>query len=885
VGNSERYEMLEKIGRGSFATVYRARDTELHREVAIKQIHEEYLEDPEQLDRYWNEAQLLASLQHPNIVTVFDLDRERGWLVLELMQSNLAERMQGRPMDLRSLKTTVAHCLRAKKYLHERGIIHGDIKPSNLMIDSRRRIKMGDFGLARRVSDEDGSLLKGTTKYMAPEVVTDEFGDIGPPSDLYSLGFSAYELMCGPNFESLFPGLSAYGRNKQAAWMMWHAAADRRLPPVQRVLEGVPEDLERVVDRLVQKDQADRYVSAAAALEDLGVDTTGARRERRSAGLEPEDDEDSPERKKRLWLAGGALGMSLVLSLVMLLMPSGSEPPPADDVIIRMVAEVFPDDNQLKVEDLEKTLAEKISLGPRPRIRLRNTGQNILLDELQPGDRIEIETKQDADGNRFRQVIAARPVASQGRIISLDVNNRQLVMSQDSGQSRDELKMRVAEGCEIQINDVDDKRIEDLQEEDMIAVKHLPEVRGRAGRVLSQIRVRRLQLLTGVVSEVDVPRGFLTLRMGDRSRARSMRLPFSSSVRIRMKGADEPLAAGDLKSGDRVRVQFDTEFQMVEVMSRNKKRGNGKISAIDGDNRTLVVNASQGMITVQVSPETDVTVSLEPTDFSELRITDDVQVAYDEGDDGNWIAASVDAARGVRHDRWAVIITTQSFDDRSLTRRPHAMSNATLLRDAFLKRYAFDESRVLLLRNQTRAAIEQQLVKQLKDAGDASRSQLIVYVCAPAYVDDNKQAYLAGTDFRWDSMDDSGVSLAWMIEQLESCNAESKLLLLDCSRGGSGADLKRQPSDQQLLNAAVKGQTPGSTSVIAGSQGAQRGLDWPEMHHGLFAHFLAAGFSGSADENQDLRLTPSELQAYLMGTVAKQQIDGKLQTPLLIGPK
>ena len=134
MGNSERYEMLEKIGRGSFATVYRARDTELHREVAIKQIHEEYLEDPEQLDRYWNEAQLLASLQHPNIVTVFDLDRERGWLVLELMQSNLAERMQGRPMDLRSLKTTVAHCLRAMKYLHERGIIHGDIKPSNLML-------------------------------------------------------------------------------------------------------------------------------------------------------------------------------------------------------------------------------------------------------------------------------------------------------------------------------------------------------------------------------------------------------------------------------------------------------------------------------------------------------------------------------------------------------------------------------------------------------------------------------------------------------------------------------------------------------------------------------------------------------------------------------
>lgn len=176
-----RYEFLEKIGAGSYATVFRARDGELGREVAIKQIHDQYLAEPKQLDRYWQEAQLLASLHHPNIVTIFDIYRDKGWLILELMHGNLAEKMEGRQMDLRALRTSLAHCLRALKYLHSRGIVHGDIKPSNLMIDARKRVKLGDFGLARRVSDEDGSLLKGTTKYMAPEVVSEDFGEVGPP--------------------------------------------------------------------------------------------------------------------------------------------------------------------------------------------------------------------------------------------------------------------------------------------------------------------------------------------------------------------------------------------------------------------------------------------------------------------------------------------------------------------------------------------------------------------------------------------------------------------------------------------------------------------------------------------------------------------------------
>ena len=158
-------------------------------------------------------------------------------------------------MDLDFLRIVLTSCLSALQFLHSKGVIHGDVKPSNILVDAQGRVKLGDFGLARRASDEGGSLLKGTTKYMAPELISSQFGTVGPASDLYSLGFSAYELMCGAQFPELFPGLSTFGRDKQIAWMMWHAAPDRAMPQIDRVLEGVPDDLAKVIQRLVIKDQ------------------------------------------------------------------------------------------------------------------------------------------------------------------------------------------------------------------------------------------------------------------------------------------------------------------------------------------------------------------------------------------------------------------------------------------------------------------------------------------------------------------------------------------------------------------------------------------------------------------------------------------------------
>ncbi|MBI2481414.1 MAG: serine/threonine protein kinase, partial [Planctomycetia bacterium] len=288
MNRSDRYQVTDMIAKGDFATVYRGRDHELGRDVAIKQIHQQYLEDPRQLDRYWQEAQLLASLEHPNIMTIYDVVRERGWLILELAQGSLPQLLGGRGIDIKDLRLALNYTLHALKFMHEHGIIHGDVKPSNLLVDRNARVKLGDFGIARRLAGDDGSVVKGTTKYMAPEVVSDQFGPVGPHSDLYSLGFTAFELMCGGHFETLFPGLNMYGRDQQIAWMMWHSAPDRRLPAISRTLDGVPPDLAHIIQRLVEKDPAKRYRTASDVLADLSTEGEAPPASNRAAEEEAE---------------------------------------------------------------------------------------------------------------------------------------------------------------------------------------------------------------------------------------------------------------------------------------------------------------------------------------------------------------------------------------------------------------------------------------------------------------------------------------------------------------------------------------------------------------------------------------------------------------------
>jgi hypothetical protein len=228
--------------------------------------------------------------------------------------------------------------------------------------------------------------------------------------------------------------------------MMWHAAADRRLPPVARVLQGVPEDLAMVVEKLTEKKQSARYQSAEAALAGLKLDLKVVKSDDPDELAAEEDAEDNA-RKKRLMFAGGALAISLMLCLF-LLFSGGSEPPAPPKKLVRLVMEVYPGENTIKVEDLERTFAKDISVGEDPRIYLTNTEKNITLRELEPGDRIEIESA--SDGGKKRYVItASRPIESRGVIKSIDRAHGRILVAIDDGKRREDLELRVPERAEI----------------------------------------------------------------------------------------------------------------------------------------------------------------------------------------------------------------------------------------------------------------------------------------------------------------------------------------------------------------------------------------------------------------------------------------------------
>ena len=859
-----RYELLEKVGAGSFATVYRARDLELGREVAIKQIHAQFLEEPQQLDRYWAEAQLLASLQHPNIVTMFDIVRERGWLIMELMQGNLRDRLAGRQMDLRSLRSTVAHSLRALKYLHSRGVIHGDIKPGNLMIDHRRRVKLGDFGLARRVSDAEGSLIKGTTKYMAPELVAPEFGEVGPQSDLYSLGFAAYELMCGADhFEDLFPGLSAFGRDRQAAWMMWHAAPDRRLPDIDRVLEGVPDDLSHVIQKLTQKNPADRYESADEALSDLNIDLKMVRPGGDVEAETGETDTSEPPGSRR-WIAIGAFALSLVMSLAMLLMPTGGESPVAPaKTVLGVVRDVNVDERRIEYEDPESGVPAELTLSERPRIYSLNEEQLILLRKVEPGDWIEIERAPDSNQRIAINLKVARPVESEGTIRNVDGPHRQIAVSILTGRVPDDLVLNVPDRAPLTLNG-QRARLSDFSNGDRIRVEHVLDPTGKLGHIANRVDVARRVSHVGYLVSYDPAKNEVDVASGKQGRDVDT-WPLVEDVAIQLKSG-EPLTPEDLRPDDRLELTVDTQVHEITVY-RDQLQATGTVVTMNPDGPGFTLQSDSGEdLRFRLAPDARIRLSLEPAALTDLRPQiDHLTVSYSEDADGERTVSAIDAHRGIMHDRWVIVIGTEAYTDVALSKVPFAVDDAQLVYESFVKRYAVDRRWATRLLDENAIEVRDAVREALERV--AETMQLVVYVNGHAYVGDDDRVYLALKDFDLDGIVKTGLPLDWLVEQLEACPAEEKLLLLDVVHDGNGPDLKRQPSLPEMLG---KLSTPVETvDIIGSSDGTRPPGVLKDRRHGVFADLVAKGFAGAADDRLDLRVSGSELFRYLQKSLSE----------------
>lgn len=263
-----RYAIDRPIARGGMSTVYRCVDTRLGREVAAKVLDERYVHDRTFLDRFEREARAMAQLSHPNLVNVYDFshDGDFVFLIMELITGGtlrelLAERG---PMPPHAAAAVMGATLTGLSIAHRKGLVHRDIKPDNILINSDHRVKLADFGLVRAAAESTHSTdqIVGTVSYLSPEQV--DGGRLTQASDVYSAGIVLFELLTGTvPFSGETPLAHAYARLK----------AD--VPPASSRIAGVPKLFDELVGTATARDPRDRFVDAAeflTALNDVAAE-------------------------------------------------------------------------------------------------------------------------------------------------------------------------------------------------------------------------------------------------------------------------------------------------------------------------------------------------------------------------------------------------------------------------------------------------------------------------------------------------------------------------------------------------------------------------------------------------------------------------------------
>jgi outer membrane protein assembly factor BamB len=259
------YELLSEIARGGMGVVYKARQQSLDRVVAVKMILSGQLASPAEMQRFYTEAKTAAGLQHPNIVAIHEVGRhgDQHYFSMDYVEGrNLAELVREAPLSSRQAARYVKVVADAIHYAHQHGVLHRDLKPSNVLIDVFDQPRVTDFGLARRADGGPGltatGAVLGTPSYMPPEQASSDRGDLGPASDVYSLGAVLYELVTG---RPPFRAATAFDTIRQV--LETEPAEPRRLNP------SVERDLETIILKCLAKDAAKRYPTAQALADDL----------------------------------------------------------------------------------------------------------------------------------------------------------------------------------------------------------------------------------------------------------------------------------------------------------------------------------------------------------------------------------------------------------------------------------------------------------------------------------------------------------------------------------------------------------------------------------------------------------------------------------------
>ncbi len=257
-----QYEIIERIGHGGMATVYKARQPEMGRDVAIKVIESQFLADPEILARFHQEVKVISRLEHPHILPVYDFGEYDGmpFLVMRLLEGGtLSEKLKDIHLPLGEVDRIFSHLAEALSYAHEKGVIHRDVKTSNVLLDAKGNAFLTDFGIAKLTEGAQNltstGTITGTPSYMSPEQAMGR--KVGPQADIFSLGVVLFEMLTGK---------VPFTAETPLAVML--RMVNEPLPAPRTIRQDIHPVIENVVMKALAKETSRRYVSVQQFLRD-----------------------------------------------------------------------------------------------------------------------------------------------------------------------------------------------------------------------------------------------------------------------------------------------------------------------------------------------------------------------------------------------------------------------------------------------------------------------------------------------------------------------------------------------------------------------------------------------------------------------------------------